>query len=423
MFIILLLIQLSIMFFLNLLGLSSEVNAYIFMVINMLYLVILFQKKYSDISIYLLIGYFVRILFMLWDLYARHILTFPGSGGDSEGFYRVSVMVSNNLQLLEKDIYGGLYTKTLGLIFYFTGENRILGQYINVMLGMAIIILIYKSIKMLNIKKRNINVMVLIISLFPNALIFSAILLRENFITFFVTLSLYYFIKWYMEGKFKNQLLSIIFILLASSFHSGVIGILVGYVFTFILYNRNINSFRISVKSIIIGLIFIFLGIAIINQSDAFLAKFKNLEEIDDIIGAANYRIGESTYLTSLKLNSLWQIILYSPIYTFYFLTSPLPLNWRGVKDIVTFIIDSSLYLVIIFTFIKKIKDRKKLTNNKDILLSLSVSAMTTIFIFAIGVQNAGTAMRHRHKILPLLIIILAILQNEKGLLKKDSKE
>lgn len=350
---------------------------------------------------------------MLWDIYGRHIFAFPGSGADSEGFYRASVLVSKNMKLIKGSIYGGNYTKILGSIFYITGENRILGQYINVILGVFIIILIYKSLRMLNIKKKNINTSILIISLFPNALIFSGILLRENFITFFVALSIYYFIKWHKKGEFKSQLLSIVSILIASSFHSGVIGILVGYMFTYIFYNRKINSFKISVKTTILLLVFTFLGIAILNQSDVFLGKFKNIDELEDIISTANSRTGGSVYLTSLKLNNWWQVLIYSPIYMFYFLTSPLPWNWRGLNDIVTFFIDSSLYFIFVFMLIKNLRYRNKSLYHKNVILGLAMSDLLTIFIFGIGVQNAGTAMRHRHKILPLLLIIFTILKEQ----------
>lgn len=413
MFIVFLIIQLGIMYFLNILGISSEANAYIFIIFNMIYMVSLFIKKYKDISLYLLIAYFGRVLFMLWDLYARHIFVFPGSGADTEAFYKTSVLISNNIELLKENIHGGVYTKILGGVFNFVGENRILGQYINVLLGMGVVILVYKSLKKLNITKRNTYLAVLIISLFPNALINSAILLRENFITYFVALSVYYFVKWYKEGKISNQFFSILFILLASSFHSGVIGVLLGYVFYYIYYDREKSKLEISLKSILLLIGFFLLSIVILNNSNTFLGKFANVEEIDDIVATSNFRLGGSQYLQSLQTNNVFLQLVYSPIFMFYFLISPLPWNFRGFNDLLTFFMDSIFYTWFLYMIFISFQKIEKMKENKYIILALSLSIFITVFIFSFGVANAGTALRHRHKILPLFVMLMAIIKDE----------
>src|SRR5699024_747145 len=372
----------------------------------------MFTIKYKEISGYLLIAYFGRIIFMLWDLYARHIFILPNSGSDAKGFYKSAIYISHNIHMLGGEIYGGIYAKILGVVFYFIGDNRIIGQYINVVLGMAVIILIYRILKMLNVEKENLNGAILIASILPNTLIFSAILLRENFITFFVTLSFYFFIKWYKKGKSRNQIFSIISIIVASVFHSGVIGMLVGYILAYVLFNRKKYEYKLSGRSIMVIMLFIFIALTVMNNQNIFLGKFSNIEEIDDIINAANSRGGESKYLTSLQISTWWQILLYSPVYMMYFLISPLPWDWRGFNDILTFCIDSVLYLYLLYIGIKNIGNIKTMRNNKYIIFNIGISILITVFIFGIGVSNAGTAMRHRQKILPVLIILSTVIKD-----------
>lgn len=414
MFVIFLMIQVGLLYFLNLLGVPQDINSYFFILMNMIYMITLFLTRYKEISGYLLLGYFSRIFMMLWDLYAKHIFSLPGSGLDSEGFYSTSVWISSNLELLrDQEIYGGFYTKTLGVIFSIIGSNRVLGQYVNVMLGIGIMIYIYKTLKVLEVKPKNIKLAVLITAVFPNALIFSAIFLRENAITFFIAISLYYFSKWYKQGGVANQIYSILAVLVASSFHSGVIGVVIGYLFTYMLYNREKKRFRLSFDSLLLLIAFVFLILVVLNNSDTFLGKFTKVESIDDVIIASNIRSGESQYLMSLKLDTWWKLILYSPIYMFYFLTSPLPWDWRGVGDLVTFFIDSLFYLWVMYVLVKQVKHINKKGKNDHIILGLGLAALITVFIFGIGVTNAGTGMRHRHKILPLFIILVTLINDE----------
>lgn len=417
--VIFILIQLGIMFFLNNLGIDPDINAYILIFFNIFYITAMIITKYKDIYIYLITGYFLRIILMFWDIYAKHIFVFPNSGADTEGFYKTSIQISENLYLLRENMYGGLYTKILGIIFSLVGENRIIAQYINVLLGIGIIILIYKILKLLNVRDYYINLATLMTIFFPNALIFSAILLRENFISFFVTLSFLYFIKWYKFGLIKNQLISIIFILLASIFHSGVIGILLGYLFMYIMYDRSNNKFKFSLKSIIVMVISIIIIIVILSYGDVILNKFSKVETVDDLVSTSNKRSGESQYLASLQSDSWWQMLLTSPVYMLYFLISPVPLDWRGISDVVTFFVDSSFYLYFIYIIYKM---RKIINKENPIILGLITILMITVVPFGIGVQNAGTAMRHRHKIFPLFIILIALIKNEVVVEKSEGK-
>nr|WP_316046727.1 hypothetical protein [Planococcus glaciei] len=81
---------------------------------------------------------------------------------------------------------------------------------------------------------------------------------------------------------------------------------------------------------------------------------------------------------------------------------SPLPLDWRGMGDIVSFFFDSSVYLFLVgATIFGLVKSDMPIRNKIFILLFLIV----TVFVYSYGTQAAGTAMRHRNKIIPLLLI------------------
>lgn len=113
--------------------------------------------------------------------------------------------------------------------------------------------------------------------------------------------------------------------------------------------------------------------------------------------------LGGSAYLTSITINNPIQLVIFGPIKTFYFFTSPLPLNWRGFMDIFTFMTDSMLYLM---TIVYTVKNRKLFGDKKVLIVCLIWMLVGAGLIFGIGVSNAGTAVRHRQKLMAIFLVL-----------------
>mgnify|MGYP006087730395 CR=1 FL=1 len=360
----------------------------------------------------ILAGAFIaRFIFMLWDLYASDIFLLPNSGGDSLHYYKLAVLFSEDLSYLsERNI--GLYSKFLGWIFYFTGPMRILGQYINVLLGVSTVVIIYRIMLQCKINRRIIQVILVIAAFFPNSVIMSAILLREILPTFFIAFSLLWFVKWYLNQSFISFLLSIVMLGLASMFHSGVIVVALGYLFMYLFYSDRSNKFEISIKNVLMFIpIAAFIFLFTTQFGDALFFKFGKLEESGNIYGSVKSAAGGSAYLEGMTINSPLQFLLYAPIRAFYFLFSPLPMNWRGFADIITFMTDSLFYFFVLYFYYK---NRRWFFNNKKLIFILLITLLIVAIVFGIGVSNSGTAMRHRQKIIPVALIFLAVMKNEK---------
>jgi len=389
-----------------------ETAAIIFISINFIFFTLDIYKYKLKIRNIIFSAYIIRLLAMFWDIYARNIFSFPGSGADTEAFLANGMRIFNNLNLLFIPAARGLYTNTLGAIFYVILPHRLIGQYINVLLGVSIVVIVYKILVMLVVNEKTIKYSMIIMAFFPNAVINSAILLRENIIVFFALLSFYYFIKWYKTTLNKYVIFSLVSLLVASAYHSGVIGLAAGYIFMYLFYNHKKNKFVFSKNTVIIFLLLLVISTNVyIYYNDVFLAKFSRMKNIGDLYDVASARRGGSAYLTFVSINNWWQLILYSPIYMVYFLTSPLPWTWRGFGDILAFSIDGIFYIYFLFY---SIYFSRKYRFKDYIFIGTIISILATVFIFGVGVQNAGTAMRHRHKIVPIIIIAYAMVQDYK---------
>jgi len=354
----------------------------------------------------ILLGFVLRIFLMLADYY--HWFPILNSGVDSEVFHKVAL---ENQRSSVWKIWTN-YTYFLTFIYYLTNSSRLIAQYINVLLGVGVMVFVQRSLSLLEIKKSVQKNVILIVVLLPNLIIFSGILLREAWIEFFVAASLFYFLKWFKTGSIKNILLTIVMIMLATIMHSGTISILIGYVIAFLIYNPKTQKTQISGNSIFSLILLIGIMILLMNHFEMFTSKFSNFNFDDpnafvELTNTTNG--GGSDYLTWIKADNVSQCLLLSPLKMFYFLFSPLPTEWRGISDVIGFLIDSIVYLWLCIG-IYRFRDLQGF--GKPLRMFLLISLLITVFIFAYGTYNAGTAFRHRAKLIPVILITYAVSLN-----------
>lgn len=397
---------------------NFEIVSWIAVFLHAVLVLLILAKIPLRIKLIFMGAFLARLMFLFWDIYAQHIFILPNSGADTEFYYAWAVRVSENISYLNEKIRGGVYSKILGIVFYFTGPMRLLGQYLNVLLGLWVVITIFKILQILEINDRTVKIILFIAAFFPNSLIMSAIMLREIAPAFLVIWSFYFFIKWYKWSYKKHIILSLFLLGLASVFHSGVIGIFIGYSFMFLFYRNDIKSYRFTVRTVVNFLILtVVVYLATVQFSDSLLGKFSKAEDMSDIYNTANISRGESAYLTSLTISNPVQFAIFGPVRAFFFLTAPLPMNWRGFIDVFSFLFDSLFYLWVIYYFLR---NRKLFSLYKPLLTGIIIMMLSVSLIFGIGVNNAGTAIRHRQKVLPIVVVMSAIMIDEKCRNKYD---
>lgn len=358
------------------------------------------------------IGIILRLVILLCDLY--HVFPIPNLGADSEAFH--SIAYRNAAYGSHEKLTN--YTDFLTLVYSLTGQSRMIGQLINVIFGLGVILYGQKCLQLLGMNHKYLYIGTLILCFAPNLIIFSGGLLREAWCEFFITASIYQFLKWFRYGRMNNFMFSCIMVLAASYMHSGTIGVIAGYVITYVFYNRNKNKFNYTFQSVFASALVIAFSIFYFQNMDIFGEKMSgmNTENTEEVL-VAHYegaQGGGSDYLTQLPVNTIGGAMLFAPIKMLYFILSPMPWDWRGFSDMLAFLIDSIIYLILIWGIIKNV-------NNKFIKLrtGLIISLLSVVFIFGIGVTNAGTAMRHRAKLLPLFVVAYCVSKTDTRILKQ----
>ena len=361
------------------------------------------------VRFYLISGYFLRLFALFFDIYCRHIYMLPHSGADTEGFFNSAVRIAAQPELLLGDIYGGFYSKMVGLLFLFTGSTRLLGQFVNVLLGMSTVFVIQRTLHMLQVDHSVQKRTVMLAALFPHSIIFSAILLRESVIVFLVTASAYFLARWALRDEFLDAVAAGWFLLMASAFHAGVIGLVVGYAFLFMFYRPKAKGFGFTSRTVMVFGVMVVVALYIYSSfGHVFLAKFQTVEDVTGLYRVASSGRGRTAYLTNLRINNFWQLLAYAPLKMLYFLVVPLPHQWRGLNDVIAFVMDGCIYGYFLLYILRNRRNIAK----TPVALGLVVALLASVFVFGVGVSNAGTALRHRHKIVTVFFVLFALVKD-----------
>lgn len=356
----------------------------------------------------ILIGYFWRLALLFFDLFGRDIYCLPGSGADSEAFYDTSVDFCNGIEVT----YGLPFTKVMGSIFHYIGPSRVFGQYILLMFSIVSIIFFAKALKELCVDIDVRNRALYIMALIPNYSILSSIFLRESIISMFCTISLFCFARWINHKNELFYFLSIVFSLIAAMFHSGVAGLSFGFVIMRILYKNKVEKIGFSLANIFFAsILLIAFAYIYINYNDVFFERISvtSVDEISDGSG-----LGDSTYAQYVgNSSSIINMIIYTPIRIVYYLFSPFPWQWRGLSDVIAFCFSSMFYIISIINAIRFINNNK-IIKSKSIVMVLLIIIFCVTFVFAWGVSNTGTAIRHRDKIFTWILMIYAMSYDDR---------
>ncbi len=368
------------------------------------YIVTLYtSRKISKYRMVLLIGFLLRVFLLFWDLYGRNIYHLPSSGGDTERFFRAALSFAR-----EKPHWENVAVTVFGTMIKLFGESRLWIQFLLMSLSVASSHITLAVMRMLDISKQSGKKAMWFMALLPMYAILSSIFLRESIITFFVSLSLFFFVKWWTRYKEIDFWMAVFFAFAGTIFHTGIAAIAVGFVLVRIIYDKKKDAFRLTATSIIVAVAFVAVFAFLYNQYSAlFFKKIVGVEEISDI--ASGYGRGNSSYAAIAgNSNNLFNFIVYTPVRMFLFLFTPLPFQIRGFSDLIAMVFSVFFYFWTYYRVIKKIWNIKD-GNTKHLMIALFVTALLIAFVFGWGGTNIGTQIRHRDKIMPVYIVLLSL--------------
>ena len=364
------------------------------------------MQKDRKVKELLVIAYILRVLIVLAD--TNQWFHVPLTGADDEGMHRYAA--AN--QYLKETLHLTNYTTVLTFIYSITGTSRAFAQYFNVILGIGVLAFLNESLKLLGIDIKTLRSVLTLAVYMPMLVILSGILLREAWCQMFLMMSLYYFLRWFVgRGGQLSVVISLACVFGASWMHGGCVAVAVGYFMGFLFYNPRTKTNSFSYRSVIAAILliaFVMIFTANMNILGSKFSKYAEMESEEVFILRANAKSDAgSQYLMWLpQVENPLIGLLYSPLKIFYFLFSPIPFDWRSIKDFQSFILDSIIYIYLLWKLFKTKVTQKWAVHLRNYMFAIF---FIITFVFSYGTNVAGTAIRHRSKSVAILFVAYAV--------------
>lgn len=360
------------------------------------------SRRLRPVAFPLAVGYLLRLFLLAFDLYGRSLYTLPNSGLDSEGFFKQAVQYSLG-QLTDPSVF----IRLLGTLLIWLGSSRLFLQFLLMLCSVVSIHCAAIILDEVGVPTQQRRRTMYILCILPNFAILSSLFLRESIVTMLLALSVLCMVRWKQRGSEGWFLLAFLLSCCAAMFHSGSIAAAMGYILVRLFYDTRRGTIRFSWRNFLPALVLLLVFLYLFNNySDVFFGKMIGLEGVEDIANTGS--LGESSYAAYVgNSDSLSSMLLYTPVRIAFFLFSPFPWQWRGMSDVIAFCFSSLFYAwVLVKTFCYL--GRKK-AENRELVIILLIVAFALLFVFAWGVSNTGTAVRHRDKAVVLYAVLLGL--------------
>lgn len=367
--------------------------------------------KYKQIRIALIIALVSRLILLFLSDYFR----LPDIS-DANAFEKFAWIKSEGglLNIIKNLEFGSeFFSSFLGFFYLFIPRDDLLLSLTSLVVSLLVIA---QSWKLLNENCGRVfaSRSVYLLAIFPSFVIYSVQPLREVWVALFMIVAIRHALIWFEGEKTKSAILAMIFFLVASFFHEGLILVLMMFSF-FYLWSITFRT-KYSNKHLFIFLIFWPITIAIfsaiflgsINLAKIGGGDFSNMISVDYYMYYFESRMdGSASYPSKINPSNGYDFIWAVPLRVIYFLFSPFIIDIKDSFRLIDLygLIDSMIYMII---FVYIIRNFKFIVMNKKSKF-LFFMFLPALIAFSVGVGNYGTAIRHRAKFIVFFILILGL--------------
>ena len=379
--------------------LDRELLALVYIVLNVLFFILYFYRKSEDKTLFMILvgGLMLRMAALYYD---RTVAWLPFNTTDAQSFHKLSVETANALPDVLLEHFTGFYSQVLGVIYYIFGPYQFWGHFLNISFVMLAATKLLDIADLMKLTLTNKKIMSFIWMFAPIPFLMSYALLREGSMYYFVVLSIYYFLKWTKDYRLFNIVMAVLSVYIGSKYHEGLIAVAVPYLYAFIFYDRQKNKIKMN------GL-----NITCITTAFILFLAFIGSEAGQEYIQKTNAETGGgSAYLTNLKVETPIEFLFAGPIKAVFLVYSPMPWLVRNPMDIITLLLDSSLWIYTTYLFVKNCK----IIDSRYKLLMLCI--ILGGFVYGMGTLNTGTAIRHRNKLMSFTLVLMMAIKNKVDL-------
>lgn len=391
-------------------NLSTDLQGFLFICIICLITLLMIVRRPETRSI-LLTALIMRILFIIIGHYFFHL---PDSKADALGYEWSAWNMGKDGFVNAITNFTGpgsqFYAWLMAIPYSIFGRNILILQSIGMFFGIATVYVAYSLSDKIWGKETAIRVGWLV-ALFPSSILYSVIILKEVYSTFFLLLAMVGTVKWLDQKKQIYAFLALISFVIAGFFHGPLF--LGGLIFIFIFFIDLIKNFLnllLKLKINLINIIYIFSAIFLFFaffSNHIYLPYIGTFESSIDINrlsdNIANRTRGDASYPEWLIVETYTELIYKSLFRVLYLLFNPFPWSIKETVHLIG-VFDGIFYMILFCLIISNLKTLYRNPLSRIILIFL----FFYLLIYGIGVSNFGAAIRHRSKFIIEMIILAA---------------
>mgnify|MGYP000653870684 CR=1 FL=1 len=298
----------------------------------------------------------------------------------------------------------------ISLLYSLFGRSPLMAQSISIFFGMASIIAGWHLARELW-GERAAKKAAWIIALFPMFIMLHAVIMREAYIHFFITLALIGIVHWFRKPDIRALFLVVFGLVCATFFHGAIFLGLV--IFALLLLIHTAVRLSYTLPKLRVPFSYAFFSIVAIISLSLCLATALHLPKIGTLANAIEPETildqsmrrarGEAQYPDWVHPQNVNQLVWKAPLHFGYFLFSPLPWDIHHPRQLLG-LVDSIIYIICIVTLWKHWRTIWSDPGSRYLLLFL----ILCMFVFSFGTANLGIALRHRAKFVIGLIALVS---------------
>tara|TARA_X000000950_G_C13883744_1_gene647989 strand:+ start:1043 stop:2257 length:1215 start_codon:yes stop_codon:yes gene_type:complete len=355
----------------------------------------------------------------------HYFITLPDSTADAETFERVAWSLSQEGFFSLMSNYQGPSARFISwfiaIPYSLFGRSILMAKSISLLFGMGSVFLGCLLAEKLWDKRTSVKIG-WTIALFPSLILYSALVMREAYMVFFILIALHGVVNWTKKNNINSIILALAGFAGGVFFHGAILvgaicfaGI-VGFSILKKIIKQLINL-RFHLQSFLIMIIVILIsGYYFTSKLNVpYLGNFESATNIDNLLKKTqNATRGDAAWPEWTKINNPMELIYKSPIRSIYVVFAPFPWDVKKTKHLIG-MFDAFIYFYLTILILQNLKIIWYNPALRIILLIL----LTYLFVFGIGVGNFGTGIRHRAKFAILFILLAGPLLKRFIILKK----
>lgn len=332
---------------------------------------------------------------------------------DSEKFYQVALAYYRG----DFSTYFTTYPYFLNGIFHVFGPGRFVPLLINVLCWYACWMVFRRTLS--DCEEKRYYLLLLVHCFMPTGVLLTTEMLRESIMMLFMALSFCSLLRWMESGSSKHLITSLLLAVPAIALHSVSVVLWCVDVVVYLFWDEKKQKWGLSRRKAAPLIAVVLLLFCVFHfKLYGYFEYFPEQISVHDLTWRPYDLSGRTNYLMDVEVTTWPQFFAWTPVRCIYFWLSPMVYDWSALVDAATVVFDVLPLLGLFYLSWRRsagTEDRRYYAGHIALLLYT--------LVYAWGVTNAGTAMRHRNMLIGLLLMTCSMCAssgrgNEEGKLR-----